>query len=141
MFLATMIMDTDDTANNLSGNERLVLQAIIKRINSNKLETDGYYSYPATDYISRKTSLSESTVKRARKSLQDAGWISIKSGLRDGDSNKYTVNAEKIIDAYVASGFKRPDKPLAKPLDGIKTTKKVLKHIEPEEVEDDDYPY
>lgn len=115
MQLKDMAFKCNSDITKVGGNDLLTLMAIISFINASKIETDGYYSWPGIDQIRMRTGISESSIKRSRKSLTEAGWISVKSGKGEGDSNKYTVNAQKILDAYLESGYKMLDRKLANP--------------------------
>mgnify|MGYP000848368678 CR=1 FL=1 len=84
-----------DYEGDLTGSEKLVLIILCNLSNDGK----GNYAWPSHKYISRKSCLSEATVKRACKSLKEKGFITwIKGKYVDGKfkTNHYRINHSSL---------------------------------------------
>ena len=84
-----------DYEGDLIGSEKLVLIILCNLSNDGK----GNYAWPSHKYISRKSGLSEATVKRACKSLKKKGFINWEKGKYvDGKfkTNHYRINHSSL---------------------------------------------
>ena len=109
MELTTLLNRSKDSVIKLTAHEFRMLSFLLGRVNKDKLPTHGYLAWPGTDSIIEFTGLSKPTIERCRKSLVSAGWMQYTPGHGAGSSNHYYINAQKIVDSYVASGWKRPE--------------------------------
>lgn len=98
MALLTYFHNIDDCHLNMTAGEKVMMSVLITRVD-NKL-SNGYESFPAGDYLVKRTGLSIKTIERFRKSLLEAGWIKIISGKGKGNSNHYFINAARIMELY-----------------------------------------
>lgn len=138
LILQAILTKIDCEKSGLTHTDKSLLHSIIACISMENLSRDGYYSWPGIETFKSYTGLSEPTIKRLRKKLKDAGWIIVESGKGPGNSNKYKVNAQKLVDAYVECGFKRPKAPLA--VIGKFTTKQT-EQVKEEKDDEEDWPY
>ena len=91
----TLLLAALDYEGDLIGSEKLVLIILCNLSNDCK----GNYAWPSHKYISRKSGLSEATVKRACKSLKEKGFITwIKGKYVDGKfkTNHYRINHSSL---------------------------------------------
>lgn len=91
----TLLLAALDYEGDLTGSEKLVLIILCNLSNDGK----GNYAWPSHKYISRKSGLSEATVKRACKSLKKKGFITwIKGKYVDGKfkTNHYKINHSSL---------------------------------------------
>ena len=80
---------------NLEGREDHILLYLAYKVNQN----EGNVAWCTQDYLSRKSKVSISTVKRALKSLREKGIISWTKRKRDKgkfDRNHYTINTSSL---------------------------------------------
>jgi len=91
----TLLLAALDYEGDLIGSEKLVLIILCNLSNDDK----GNYAWPSHKYISRKSGLSEATVKRACKSLKKKRFITwIKGKYVDGKfkTNHYKINHSSL---------------------------------------------
>lgn len=111
MALSTLLHKTKFCVHNLNPSEQIVLGFLLSHVDLTLQE--GYKAFPSTERIEEYTGLSKTTIERARKKLLAAGWMKYRRGSGERTNNTYYINAQKIVDCAVASGEKRPAKPLA----------------------------
>jgi DNA-binding transcriptional regulator YhcF (GntR family) len=91
----TLLLAALDYEGDLTGSEKLVLIILCNLSNDNK----GNCAWPSHKYISRKSGLSEATVKRACKSLKEKEFITwVKGKYVDGKfkTNHYRINHSSL---------------------------------------------
>lgn len=109
MELTTLLNKTKFLVSDLTVYEHRFLSFLLARVNRLKMSTHGYLAWPGTDEIIEYTGISRPTIERVRKTLVQKNWMQYIPGKGPGSSNHYYVNAQKIVDAYVQSGFDRPE--------------------------------
>ena len=103
MYLLTMFFKTKQRYHSLTPSEKITLAALINFVNGGGISLKGYEAYPSGSLLEEYTGLSLRTIESNRKTLQDKGWMKVKTGKGDGHANHYFINAKKIAQAYVLS--------------------------------------
>ena len=103
MYLLNMFFKTKQRHHGLKQSEKATLAALITYVNGESVSSKGYEAYPSGSLLEEYTGLSLRTIESNRKTLQDKGWMKVKTGKGDGHANHYFINAKKIAQAYVLS--------------------------------------
>jgi hypothetical protein len=107
--LQSLLWKTKQDDHGLTATEKSTLTTLINYVNYEGIPKNGYEAYPTGELLSALTGLGIRTIEGNRKSLQEKGWLKIKSGKGKGNANHYFIDAKKIVSAYNAS---HPDSPI-----------------------------
>ena len=109
--LSNILIKTDFDKHGLNTYERNLLLAITSFVNHDT--TNGYKAWPSIETLIARSGISKTSIERYKPILVEKDFVRCISGKKDGQSNIYYVNGQKLIDCFVASGGKKPEKRVA----------------------------